>query len=240
MKIFAPLQVLTAFLASCLLPTVVQSHGVQVRHCITPSNKLRIFVEHWHGALTKISDASGMKWKKDGGPEYDIYPDGYVNGVDADNLPGCKSACSTFASGCTRKSSSKSSKSSKGGSNKGANENNNWVYYDVPIGSEYTLIDGLNFMQEHCLNFSGFTGSVYPVTISAEDSDCGCGECTELGQQCCSPISTQYEECVYAADESLTAITRDTAGGTKCCTHPEDPLRIILQHHDFACPPPAP
>ena len=68
---------------------------------------------------------------------------------------------------------------------------------------------------------------------AAPPCDCEAG----LGQQCCiNENSKNYKECVYASDLSIYPITRPLAGGTKCCAHPTDPTRIIMQHPDFDCP----
>ena len=67
----------------------------------------------------------------------------------------------------------------------------------------------------------------------AAPCDCEAG----LGQQCCiNENSKNYNECVYASDLSIYPITRPLAGGTKCCAHPTDPTRIIMQHPAFGCP----
>lgn len=45
----------------CLVLETVQSHGVEVRECITDKGNLRIFVEHWHGNLATPGQAGTMK-----------------------------------------------------------------------------------------------------------------------------------------------------------------------------------
>jgi len=216
-------------LASLILisaPHGAQSHSVAARHCITSANKLRIFLEHWH-------DASGVgsgtfKFNVNTVPA-DMTAIGAVRGVsDTTKLPGCTTECTTLASECTGLTGPPGQ---LGGS---AGTHHDWVWFDFAITDTVELLQGNNYyLVEGC-------NSLYPVTITAANSDCGCA-CTELGQQCCIPHSpSQYEECVYAADLSLTPIVRPTAGGTKCCVHPSDPDRIILQHTSFSCPAPAP
>ena len=221
MKISQTLVSLFAPVLVFLCPQGAQSHSVQVRHCITTSNTLRIFVEHWH--TTSGPTTGQMRLTVNGGPDQIINGNGTIQGEsDPDKLIGCKTECSTTDSGCQL-----------GGINQaGAHED--WVYFDFPVTDVVTLKGGTNFYLENgCI---GNTTAVYPVTVSAANDDCGC-PCDELGHQCCiTGTEDQYEVCVNAADLSLTAITKDTATGTKCCVHPADPLRIIQQHSAMNCP----
>lgn len=59
MKLFLALSIL-------LSAAQVHSHGTEVRHCIEPSGKLRIFVEHWHGDLSDPTTAGTMQIDIDG------------------------------------------------------------------------------------------------------------------------------------------------------------------------------
>ena len=46
--------------------TQVSSHGTEVRYCKTNSQKLRIFVAHWHeGEVDQPSDAGTMNIRND-------------------------------------------------------------------------------------------------------------------------------------------------------------------------------
>ena len=70
------------------------AHGVQVRECITDRGFLRIFVEHWHGALSYPGQAGTMKIRDDTygiGEVQTLLPSGMANNVanSARDLPGC-------------------------------------------------------------------------------------------------------------------------------------------------------
>lgn len=61
-------------LVSLFAPVIVflclqgaQSHRVQVLHCITTSNMLRSFVEHWHNSAGRTTGQ--MKLSVNGGPD---------------------------------------------------------------------------------------------------------------------------------------------------------------------------
>ena len=52
----------TAVMLVGTLPQIY-GHGVEVRQCLTPTGKLRFFVEHWHGNLSNAGVAGTMKIK---------------------------------------------------------------------------------------------------------------------------------------------------------------------------------
>ena len=72
----------------------VESHGVEVRQCITDRGLLRVFVEHWHGDLSAPSVARTMQIRDDTdgiGVPQTLYPVGLANNVanSETDLPGC-------------------------------------------------------------------------------------------------------------------------------------------------------
>ena len=131
----------------------VDSHGIEVRHCLTTDGNLRIFVEHWHGDLSSVGEPGGIDIKDDiTGVVSTLTPTGLVNNINVDSggsLPGCPSGfVPTVATTC----------GSPGGSE------HDWVYYDFPFSCDtnisYTLIQGLTvYLTEAC-------DGLYPATIS--------------------------------------------------------------------------
>ena len=227
MKIISTLASALAPFILILAPHGVHSHSAQVRHCITSANKLRIFLEQWHD---NSGVGSGSFRFNVNTVQIDKTAISQVQGVsDTTQLPGCKTECTTLASECTNEDIIFFSETPAG-------THNDWVWFDFDITDTVELVDGNGYILIENYYWSTTCESLFPVTITAADSDCGCA-CEELGHQCCIPGSpTQYEECVNDADLSLVAITKDTASGTKCCVHTEDPLRIIQQHLAFDCP----
>ena len=73
----------------------VESHGVEVRYCITENQLLRVFVEHWHGNLNSASQANTMQIREDTdiiiGVPQTLTPIGFINNVQNSktDLPGC-------------------------------------------------------------------------------------------------------------------------------------------------------
>ena len=70
----------------------VDAHGIEVRQCITLDEKLRIFVEHWHGDLSSAFIAGTMSISVNhlaGAPTFNVQPTGFVNNAPPENLPGC-------------------------------------------------------------------------------------------------------------------------------------------------------
>ena len=129
----------------------VNGHGVEVRHCLTTSGDLRIFVEHWHGDLTSVAQPGGIDIRNDiTGIVSTLTPSGLANNIDVDNggsLPGCPVGVTpTVATTCL------------------GQVKNDWVYYDFPFSCDtdisYTLHQGKTiYLTQGCNN-------LYPATIS--------------------------------------------------------------------------
>lgn len=223
--------VLASMLAPFLMmlaPHGANSHAVEVVSCVTSENKLRIFVEHWHDWLSSLSDAS-FNFSVNGSSPQTMNPIGRVTSVsDTSQLPGCVSECTTLGSTCAGQTNC----GSYGYYGSDCEGYDDWVWFD------FEATDTVELVSSGGATLNPGCDGLYPVTISAATGTCATGcSCDELGQQCCIDGSpSEYEVCVNDADLNLVTITKETAPGTKCCVHTEDPLRIVQQHAFFNCP----
>ena len=74
----------SAFLFASHCLQKVASHGVETRYCITTAGNLRIFIEHWHDALSSPSRAGTMTIQDlttAGQPQQDLIANGILNNV---------------------------------------------------------------------------------------------------------------------------------------------------------------
>ena len=191
----SPLLLSTGILSTLLfLGEEVHSHGIEVRSCISTSGNLRIFIEHWHGALSSPSQAGTMDIEEishvSGSPvTFTLEPIGLVNNVDIEIggiLPGCASGSSIRNSVCT---------------DKGFQGEDDWVYYDFPTKCfepvEYTLIAGNTiYLTEGC-------DDLYPTNIKATFEDVSAPLITINGSPC---------------DDSTSGSTIVTANKEDTCT----------------------
>ena len=96
----------------------VDAHSTQIRECLTAEGNLRIFVRHWHGALSTASSAGTMKIRDDTGgvtgTVQTLYAQDVVNNVAVASVGCIGGTTSTLASDCS-----------------GENQDD-WVYYDFP------------------------------------------------------------------------------------------------------------
>ncbi len=133
------------------------AHGVQVAYRVLPNGFIRVYVEHWHGAMTTGSlVGNGMSITTTYGSTsltQNINPTGAINNTSVNNLPGGGSAL-TVLRACAGE----------------ANTYNNWAYYDfAPAACGIPISIRLNsgntvVLQDGC-------GSLYPVTINATFTD---------------------------------------------------------------------
>jgi hypothetical protein len=124
---------------SLLTKNVVESHGVELRDCITDEGKLRIFVEHWHPDLTRAGEAGHMEIRDDtdspNGPISMLLPTGFINNVEDSEtgLPGCASGTSNLFKTCS-------------------NPQGNWVWFDFETQCEkdvkYAFLQGTTVVLE--------------------------------------------------------------------------------------------
>lgn len=153
MKLFGAL----ASLLFALAPAVVESHGTEVRYCITTALKLRIFIEHWHNDLSVNTEAGQMTLTGSGGYSDTIYPTGIFNNVYPQDVykEGCREPEAPVVQTCTSYYTNGKSQ-------------NDWAYFDFEMtcGQQvsYTLLSGTTYvLMEGCDN-------LYPATISGEFS----------------------------------------------------------------------
>ena len=153
----------------------VLSHGVETRYCLTNDNKLRIFVEHWHGNLSSGSTAGTLSIRdNNSGVTTALIPNGVFNNVASDaslaSLGNCQGDSTVLSTTC--------------------NQNyNDWVYFDFPTGCgtlpTYTLLQGNTVvLTEAC-------SSLYPATISLSDA------CEGVPRALCQDVtvSTDVSSC---------------------------------------------
>lgn len=137
----------------------IDSHGVEVAHCLTPDGKLRIYVKSWHNDVLDPSQSGTMNIEDhQTGETSFIVPDGWIKnkpGTPSKNLPGCGSDV-VQDSVCT----SGYAKSSHW---------DDWAYFDyagvcnIPV--QYTLVQGSTVVLENgCDN-------IYPTVIRGTFSD---------------------------------------------------------------------
>lgn len=138
----------------CLLVrlTQVSSHGTEVRYCKTNSQKLRIFVAHWHeGEVEEPSDAGTMNIRNDNTNEvFELTPNGIINNHDKSNLTDvgdCQGVETFVATTCPF-----------------INDDDDWAYFDFDVSCEnppqYSLLAGNTIiLTEGCTD-------LYPASIS--------------------------------------------------------------------------
>jgi hypothetical protein len=166
----------------------VHSHGVAVYSCLSASGALRIFIEHWHGALSSPSDAGTMTIQDNiAGGTITKLPDGIQNSRSYTGLTGCAGGgIPTSASLCI-------------GS---AGTEHNWVYYDFPTScgnpTSNTLLSGNTVvLQEDC-------SSLYPVTLTGTFNDNNPPTIFVDGQSCLGGSVTITREADYTCNGFTT------------------------------------
>uniref|UniRef100_A0A7S3Q1U2 HYR domain-containing protein n=1 Tax=Chaetoceros debilis TaxID=122233 RepID=A0A7S3Q1U2_9STRA len=179
-----------------------QSHGVEVAYCHTPTGKLRIWVEHWHG--TEVADpvsGAGTMLIRDnlapGTPSTEVTADGFVRDIDSGSLPGCGTpSTETLVAAC----------------NKIVNPQDNWVYFDYPISCnvpvDVTLLQGTTVILE-----TGCGTTLYPATISQTFLDAASPVLFVDGLECAGGISptinASVNSCADKANISFEITTTD-------------------------------
>lgn len=136
----------------------VQSHAVEVRHCITNQDKLRIFVEHWHEDLTSTAKPGWVEVRNDSNQVVSrLYPQGLINNEPDDTQLASKGDCASTTT-ILDKTVCKPSQSGSFGYD-------DWVYYDFDAScstpSMYT------FLSAETMYLRGW-GGLYPVSISEQ------------------------------------------------------------------------
>lgn len=129
----------------------VSSHGTEVRYCLTNNNKLRIFIEHWHGDFSSPSSAGTMDIQDvNTRVTSTLYPTGVINNQVNTNLVtvgDCQGQETFLAGACPDK------------------PYNDWVYFDFDANCVTPPIYKL--LQGNTVNLEAATGcSLYPTTIT--------------------------------------------------------------------------
>jgi gliding motility-associated-like protein len=131
------------------------SHSVQVVWCQSCQGLLRLYVEHWHGGASAESTTMTISVTVDGTTTTATgSPIANLQGLDKDDLPGCATPPTTFAS-CGR-----------------ANGERDWVYYDFPqvpcgVPVDITVISGNNQFTQDC------DGNMFPASTGQFTMECG-------------------------------------------------------------------
>ena len=133
------------------------AHGVQVAYTVMPNGFVRIYVEHWHGALSAASLVNnGMNITTTYGANIitqNLDATGAINNTLINNLPKGSNGIIALG-GCAGQ----------------MNVNNNWAYYDfAPAAFGVQVLITLNSGNTVILE-SACTG-LYPKTISATFTD---------------------------------------------------------------------
>lgn len=123
-----------AIFVSAAVPSVVQAHSTEIRHCILADGNLRIYVEHWHGLQIPNQHSDTMNIRADhlpGQPVTTLSPTGWVHEIKDKftDLPGCEYTVADTQSEC-----------------EGMGDYEHWVYYDFPaelgVKVSYTIMNG--------------------------------------------------------------------------------------------------
>jgi hypothetical protein len=166
---------LTLFLFFLLGFQTVSAHAVQVGYVILPNGFIRVYIEHWHGALTEAQlQGNGMSITTTYGNTtvtQNVDPTGAFNNVAWNNLPGAGANIIILS-----KSSS-------------ANLYNDWAYYDfapaacnVPV--TITLNGGLTVVLTEA------ESQIWPQTISGTFNDTSAPTITPVNTTVSVPCGT--------------------------------------------------
>ncbi len=130
------------------------AHGVQVAYGTTPTGFVRIYIEHWHGALApgnlgandniNVSVTAGAVTNS-----LNVNVSGTVNNTTLANLPGLTAAPIVLSTGSR------------------ANTERNWGYWDFAPGSCNQPIS-ITINGGNSVIFTEQSANIYPVTIAAQ------------------------------------------------------------------------
>lgn len=155
------MKLLLALVTLVSIAPKVQSHAVEVRHCITNNDKLRIFVEHWHQDFTSTATPGWIKVRNDSTNVVSyLNPTGLINNEPDDTQLALQGDCASTTTILDKTVCKPSG---------GGRSYDDWVYYDFDASctspSEYTFLSG----QTVYLRGNGDIGCVlYPVSISEQ------------------------------------------------------------------------
>ena len=177
------------------LVSQVHSHGTEVRRCFTPEGSLRIFVEHWHGAINSLASAGTMTIRQNhlsGAPQVTLNPIGLSSNTAPGDLPSCNLNGDILVASCNR-------------------VENNWVYYDFAVTCssplDYTLMSGNTYvLTEGC-------GNLHPARILA-----AAGECAPTATATPTPTPTVTPTATPTSTPTATPTSTPTATPTSTPT----------------------
>lgn len=157
MKFIASLKATRLALFAFALLGVAQkadAHGVQVAYGTTPTGFVRIYIEHWHGALAPSNlgasdDINVTVTTSSGSSTFNVDVSGTVNNTTLANLPGLTGAPVVLSAGPS------------------ANTERNWGYWDFAPGTCNQPIS-IRINQGNSVIFSEESANIYPVTIAAQ------------------------------------------------------------------------
>jgi len=158
------------FLTITMLVSFSQSlfaHGSQVAYCVTAEGAIRVWIEHWHGnrTITDVANASVVIVVTDGTSitTNTAPPAGVVWDTTLGNLPGCKGPI-TVVTSCPPATSN----------NRGANQNNDWVYWDFfpPTCFTNLTIEVREVIGTDAFYFDEPCNQLYPATFVDSFIDC--------------------------------------------------------------------
>lgn len=157
MKLFVSMKATRLALFAFALLGVAQkadAHGVQVAYGTTPTGFVRIYIEHWHGALSpgnlgtndniNVTVTTGT-----GSSSFNVNVSGTVNNSTLANLPGLTAAPVVLSAGPS------------------ANTERNWGYWDFAPGTCNQPIS-IRINQGNSVIFTEESANIYPVTIAAQ------------------------------------------------------------------------
>jgi hypothetical protein len=226
-----------SLLIAALGVTGVQSHGTEVRACVTTAGNLRFYIQHWHGDLSSTGSAGSMNIQSNhvsGTPINTLFPSGFLNTLAPAQLPDCADGNPpTLVTTCSQ-------------------SQHDWVYYDFPTscGSlvDYTLLAGNTVvLEEGCghlypAQYSGTFFDKAPPQIDINGVQCsgGAGQAVAVTSATCSgtvanfqvtvsddcdanptyQISHQSGSTFKAGATTVTVTAQDNTGKTTTCSFP--------------------
>ena len=157
MKIINPLRaayVALFSLALCFGAQKAAAHGVQVGYGTTPTGFVRVYIKHWHGALSPSSlgpsdNINVTVTTASGASTFNVNASGTVNNTQAASLPGLVGPITMLVTGPS------------------AGSYDDWGYWDFAPGSCNQPIS-IRINGGNSVIFTEETAAIYPQTIAAQ------------------------------------------------------------------------
>ncbi len=143
--------------ALCLLGAAqkMSAHTVQAGYGTTPSGFVRVYLKHWHGALSPSQLTGAVDSIKvtvtsaSGSNTFNVNPAGTVNNTTIANLPGLTGPLTVLSTGPS------------------ATSYDDWAYWDFAPGSCNQPIS-ITIQQGNSFYFDEEAANIFPVTIQAQ------------------------------------------------------------------------